>query len=98
MSGPGRGLPAGHRLRVLSYNIEAGAGTAAYREYLTRSWRYLLPHANRQLVLDRIARVASGYDIVGLQETDAGSLRSSFLNQTEYVAHQQRPALQAACA
>ena len=78
---------SGQRLRVLSYNIEAGAGTAAYREYVTRSWRYLLPHSRRQQALDRIARLASAYDIIGLQETDAGSLRTAFLNQTEYVAH-----------
>ena len=34
--------------------------------------------------------MAYDYDIVGVQETDAGSLRSSFINQTEYLALQAR--------
>ena len=36
--------------------------------------------------LDAIARCLHEYDIVGLQEADAGSLRSGFLNQTGYLA------------
>ena len=44
------------------------------------------PHADRWTNLKKIADQLSGYDLVGLQETDAGSLRTSFINQTEYLA------------
>ena len=76
----------GHRLRVLSFNIQAGITTRGYPQYLTRSWRHVLPHATRFRNLDRIAELAREYDLVGLQEVDAGSLRSGFVNLTEYIA------------
>jgi endonuclease/exonuclease/phosphatase family metal-dependent hydrolase len=37
--------------------------------------------------LDGIARVLVDYDLVGLQEVDAGSLRSGFVNQVRYLAN-----------
>ena len=75
------------RLRLLSYNIQAGVDTRHYREYLTHSWKQVLPHRARVNNLDRIARMAHAYDLVGLQEVDSGSLRSGFVDQTEYLAH-----------
>ena len=36
--------------------------------------------------LDKIAQLIKEFDIVALQEVDAGSLRSQFINQTEYLA------------
>ena len=74
------------QLRLLSYNIQAGTTTAKYREYLTHSWRQLLPNNQRIANLDAIAELLSGYDIVALQEVDCGSLRSGFLNQAKYLA------------
>lgn len=73
-------------LRLLSYNIQAGIATRGYHHYLTHSWKHLLPFPERRLNLDRIGEVVRHYDVVGLQETDAGSLRSGYLNLTEYVA------------
>ena len=35
--------------------------------------------------LDAIARLAGEYDVVGLNESDPGSLRSGFTNQTHYL-------------
>ena len=78
--------PAQRRLRLLSFNIQAGIATSKYRHYLTHSWKHVLPCAERLETLDRVAGLAAGFDIVGLQESDAGSLRSGFINQTEYVA------------
>jgi endonuclease/exonuclease/phosphatase family metal-dependent hydrolase len=75
------------RLRILTYNIQNGIDTKRYREYLTKSWRQFLPHRQRLLNLNRIANMLHPYDIVGLQEVDAGSLRSGFIDQTEYLAH-----------
>jgi endonuclease/exonuclease/phosphatase family metal-dependent hydrolase len=88
------GPPAGNvaaadsrRLRLLSYNIQTGISGTRYRDYLTQSWQHVLPSSRRMGNLDRIARLISRFDIVGLQEVDAGSLRSGFINQTEYLAH-----------
>jgi len=76
------------RLRLLSYNIQAGVDTSKYRHYVTQGWKHVLPHRDRQVNLDRIAAMLRSFDIVGLQEVDAGSLRTGFLDQTEYLAHQ----------
>ena len=76
------------RLRLLSYNIQSGIDTKRYRHYLTQSWKQVLPHRERLINLNRIATVIHDYDVVGLQEVDSGSLRSGFIDQTEYLAHQ----------
>ena len=74
------------RLRLLSYNIQSGLSTHTYSQYLTRSWRHLVPVPSRMVNLDGIARILTDYDLVGLQEVDAGSLRSGFVNQVKYLA------------
>ena len=76
----------GQRIRLLSYNVQAGISTERYRHYVTRSWKHVLPHAQRFSNLDRVARLIKDYDIVGLQELDAGSLRSGYINLTEYLS------------
>jgi endonuclease/exonuclease/phosphatase family metal-dependent hydrolase len=76
----------GRRLRFLSYNIQTGTTTSSYRHFLTQSWRHVLPHSQRIENLTGIAHMINDYDVVGLQEVDAGSLRSGFINQTEYIA------------
>ncbi|HSW53333.1 MAG TPA: endonuclease/exonuclease/phosphatase family protein [Sulfuricaulis sp.] len=73
-------------MKLLSYNIQTGIATNGYRHYLTHSWKHVLPCPKRLDNLDRIARLVGGFDIVGLQEVDGGSLRSGFINQTEYLA------------
>jgi len=73
-------------MKLLSYNIQAGIATNGYRHYLTHSWKHVLPCPKRLDNLDRIAKLIGGFDIVGLQEVDGGSLRSGFINQTEYLA------------
>jgi endonuclease/exonuclease/phosphatase family metal-dependent hydrolase len=88
---PGQGTASrdtgrGQRIRLLSYNIQAGISTARYRHYVTRSWKHLLPHAQRFSNLDRIARLIRDYDVIGLQELDAGSLRSGYVNLTQYLS------------
>jgi endonuclease/exonuclease/phosphatase family metal-dependent hydrolase len=47
----------------------------------------VLHHPQRFDNLDRIARLMSEYDLVGVQEADAGSARSGFVNITEYLAN-----------
>ncbi|MFY2763082.1 endonuclease/exonuclease/phosphatase family protein [Arenimonas sp. MALMAid1274] len=70
---------------MLSANIQAGSSTRAYREYVTRSWSHVLPNGKR-LNLDALAALAEPFDVVGLQESDPGSLRSGFINQADYLA------------
>ena len=77
--------PVARRLRLLSANIQAGNTTRSYAEYATRSWSHVLPLGKRAS-LDAIADLASRHDIVGLQESDPGSWRSGFTNQTHYLA------------
>ena len=74
-------------LRLLSYNIQTGLETRRHREYVTKGWHHLVPHPQRQRNLERIAAMLAQYDLIGLQEVDAGSLRSGFIDQTEYLAH-----------
>src|SRR3970040_2467574 len=65
------------RLRLLTYNIQTGIATSRYRHYLTHSWKHVLPCAGRRDNLDRIASLVRHYDIVGLQEAEAGSRRAA---------------------
>lgn len=73
-------------LKLLSFNIQAGTTTAKYRQYVTRSWRQVLPNNQRVANLDAISDLVAEFDIVGLQEVDCGSLRSGFVNQAKYLA------------
>lgn len=74
------------RLNLLSYNVQAGIESRHYGDYLLQSWKHLLPHPERLTNLARIAQLVRQFDIVGLQEVDAGSLRSSQVDQTQYLA------------
>jgi endonuclease/exonuclease/phosphatase family metal-dependent hydrolase len=83
-------LTSGHALRLLSFNIQTGVETRDFHEYVTKSWKHLLPLKERISNLNRIANLVHSYDLVGLQEVDSGSLRTGFLDQTEYLAHRAR--------
>ncbi len=73
-------------LRLLSYNIQIGIRTRRYGQYFSHSWKHLLHHPQRFDNLDRIAELMSHYDMVGVQEADAGSARCGFVNITQYLA------------
>lgn len=78
--------PAVPRLRLLSYNIQTGIAARGYRHYLMHSWKHVLPDSRRLENLNQIAVLIREFDVIGLQEVDGGSLRSGFINQTEYLA------------
>ncbi|MBI3777666.1 MAG: endonuclease/exonuclease/phosphatase family protein [Gammaproteobacteria bacterium] len=80
------GKSVAQRLKLLSYNIQAGIAANGYRHYLTHSWKHVLPCTKRLDNLSRIGSLIGDFDIVGLQEVDGGSLRSGFINQTEFLA------------
>lgn len=71
-------LRAGERLRVLSFNVHVGIAASNLAHYLGSTWKHVLPFQGRQANLDRIAEFIAGFDLVGLQEVDAGSLRCNF--------------------
>ncbi len=73
-------------LKLLSFNIQVGIDTLKFSDYFRKGWRHVLPHSGRHLNLMRIAHLIQQYDIVALQEVDAGSLRSSYINQVQYLA------------
>jgi endonuclease/exonuclease/phosphatase family metal-dependent hydrolase len=77
----------GQKIRLLSFNIQAGTATNRYHHYVTHSWRQVLPHSQRSENLDAIAGLVTAYDMVALQEVDSGSLRSGFINQSRYLAN-----------
>ena len=74
------------RLQLLSCNILAGGSMRRYRDYVTQSWKQVLPGRSKRGNLDNFAKLLADFDLVGLQEADAGSIRSGFLNQTQYLA------------
>lgn len=78
----------GHRLRLLSYNVQVGISSTLPRHYLTKSWKHVFQARRRFDNLDKIGRLLRGYDIVGLQELDAGSHRTGYIDLTEYLAQQ----------
>ncbi len=80
--------PQADRLRLLTYNIQAGNAVERYRHYVTRGLQHLLPHPSKSENLESIARLVAGFDLVGLQEVDDGSLRTGFVNQTQFLAEQ----------
>lgn len=74
-------------LHLLSANIQAGHSTRAYRDYVVKGWGHVLPNG-KQRNLRSLADLARPFDVVGLQESDPGSLRSGFTNQTKLLAEQ----------
>ena len=75
------------KIRLLTFNVQVGIRTQQYHHYLTRSWQHLLPHGKRSSNLSNISVLLQDYDLVALQEVDGGSLRTNFINQTEFLAH-----------
>src|SRR6476659_6775048 len=73
-------------LQLLSCNIHAGGRMLRYGDYVTKSWKHVLPTRGTRGNLDQFAELLNEFDLVGLQEADAGSLRSGFVNQTQYLA------------
>ncbi len=80
-----KGEPCG-TLRLLSLNMQVGVHSSRYRHYVTQAWRHALPSRRARLNLERIATLVAPYDLVALQEADAGSLRTARLNQVAHLA------------
>lgn len=75
-------------LRVLTFNLQVGISTHAWYQYLTNSWQHLLPNSKRLERLAAIGQFLGRFDLIGLQEVDGGSFRSSNINQIDYLARE----------
>jgi endonuclease/exonuclease/phosphatase family metal-dependent hydrolase len=76
------------QIKLVSYNVQGGIYSRQYSDYVTNSWKHVLPHPERLVNLARIAQLLQQFDLVGLQEVDAGSLRSANIDQIQYLARQ----------
>lgn len=74
------------RVRLLSFNAQVGIPSSRLHHYVTNSWKHFLPFDGRMANLDRVARFISAFDLVGLQEMDAGSMRSNYVDLTAYLS------------
>lgn len=72
-------------LFLTSYNIQVAIGSHRFHHLFSHGWRYLMPHGQSLRNLERIAKVVASSDIVALNEADAGSIRTRYVNQAQYV-------------
>jgi endonuclease/exonuclease/phosphatase family metal-dependent hydrolase len=77
-----------NRLKLLSYNLQVGIRCKRYSDYVTQSWRHILPDTQRQVNLSQITKSLSGFDMVALQEVDSGSIRTNYIDQVAFLARQ----------
>ncbi|MHB8316123.1 MAG: endonuclease/exonuclease/phosphatase family protein, partial [Acidithiobacillus ferrivorans] len=71
---------------VTSFNIQVGIGSYRARHMLLHGWKYVMPHGQSLRNLERIALILEETDIAGLNEVDAGSFRSQYINQAGFLA------------
>lgn len=77
------------RIRIVVANIQSGIGvTKGYRQYVTSSWRYLLPHRGQGAMHAGVFLKAEDADIALLTEVDAGSRRSRNASQIDVIAEE----------
>lgn len=75
------------QIRIVVANIQSGIGvTKGYRQYLTSSWRYILPHDGPGALGAGAFLRAEDADIALLTEVDAGSRRSRGISQIDAIA------------
>ena len=74
-------------VRIVVANIQSGIGvTKGYRQYLTSSWRYILPHDGPGALSAGAFLRNEDADIALLTEVDAGSRRSRGISQIDAIA------------
>lgn len=75
-----------NKLKLVSFNIQAGIGSQAWADYVTGGWKHVVAHPRSIETIEEIASVVRNFDVVGLQEVDGGSLRSRNINQLVRLA------------
>lgn len=74
------------KIRLLTFNIQAGLNSKAYSDYVKSSVKQFLPSAPNMPHMQAIGDLITPYDFVALQELDGGSHRSGHLNQLSFLA------------
>ena len=74
------------RTTLLTWNIQAGIGTARFRDYLLQAHRQVIHTRSKTTTLRRIASAIAPYEVVCLQEIDLGGRRAGFRNQAQAIA------------
>lgn len=75
-------------MHLLTWNIQAGIGTARFRDYLLHAHRQVIHTRSKTTALRRIASAIAPYDVVCLQEIDLGGRRAGFASQVDAIAEQ----------
>ena len=73
-------------LRILSYNTHMCIKASNKSERRKNMWQHILPSRGKIHTLEKISSFISSFDVVGIQESDAGSIRSGFMNHTKRLA------------
>lgn len=79
-------MSASKKFNILTYNIQVAMSSKNVRHHLLHSWHHFFPHPHRHANLQQIAKLIEPFDIVALQELDAGSFRSKYVNQIDHLA------------
>ncbi len=75
------------RINISTLNVQSGVGvTEGYWQYLTSSWKYLLPHSQNNIIKATDFVTTNNIDILVLTEIDAGSLRSRKVSQIDLLS------------
>lgn len=74
------------RMRLLTWNIQAGIGTSRFRDYFLRAHLQLVHAPSKTAILHSIAGEIAAYDLVCLQEVDLGGRRANYRSQVEDIA------------
>lgn len=76
-----------HVMRILTFNTHVCIRATKPTERIKNLWKHLLPSRCKLDNLASIAALLADFDVVGIQESDGGSLRSYFTNHTRMLAH-----------
>jgi len=74
------------KLRILTFNIQAGLNSQAYSDYIKATVSQFLPSLPNMDHINAIGDLIAPFDVIALQELDGGSVRSGHLNQLSYLA------------
>ncbi len=73
-------------LRIMTFNIQACLNSKTFSDYFKSGLSQFLPSEPNIPHITAIADLIKSYDVVGLQELDAGSHRSGSINQLTFLA------------
>jgi endonuclease/exonuclease/phosphatase family metal-dependent hydrolase len=74
-------------LRILSYNTNVCIKASKSSELIRNLWKHVLPSRCKIDNLEIVSTMLKSFDMVGIQESDAGSIRSGFMNHTTFLAY-----------